>query len=389
MSNTLAVENDVRLQSVLRILTAEGAVSQRMRHSVQSALSVIPPSEDVIEAYRCSVLSGTSGTDGVALLTSERLSVFERRGFRSPDQKLLLSMAKPFSIETGPGATRLTLTPVGGRSTTLDLFGAERADLLRDGLLALRSAREDGWWSEPSLAWPGWLGAVTTWGYLGGDPRFHHPALDLRLHVGPSGFTLSDLDGSTAHLAPWSAVTNLRVVSHEEGVELAAARTLLVSQGFAAAWRSAQWVAFLVLGYRSGEQVFLGTTGLSEAELRNRLYPVAAAMPSGDAPPPAPVEPEVEEPEVEEPEAVEPDVLDVPAWVGPQESPVVAEAEPPVAAEAEAPVVETPVVEAESAGAPAPAYSLVEQLERLGVLYREGVLDGDEFVRAKALLLHG
>jgi hypothetical protein len=389
MSNTLALENDVRLQSVLRILTAEGPVSQRMRHSVQSALSVIPTSEEVIAAYRGSVLSGTSGSDGVALLTAERLSVYERRGFRSPDQKLLLSMAKPFTIEPGPGATRLTLTAVGGRSTTLELFEAERADLLRDELLALRSAREDGWWSEASLAWPGWLGAVPTWGYLGGDPRFHHPALDLRLHVGPSGFTLGDLDGSTAHLAPWSAVDSLRVVSHEEGVELAAARTLLVSQGFAAAWRSAEWAAFLVLGYRSGEQVFLGTTGLTEADLRHRLYPVAAAMPSGDARPPAPVEPEAVEPEVEEPEAVEPEVLEVPAWVRPQESPVVAEAEPPVAAQAEAPVVEAPVVEAESAGAPAPAYSLVEQLERLGVLYREGVLDGDEFVRAKALLLHG
>jgi hypothetical protein len=347
MSDTLALDNDARLQSALHILAAEGAVSQRMRHSAQSALSVVPPSEDVIGAYRCSVLSGTSGSDGVALLTSERLSVFERRGFRSPDQRLLLPMAKAFSIEPGPGATRLTLAPAGGRSTTLELFEAERADLLRDELLALRSAREDGWWSESSLAWPGWLGTDPTWSYLGGDPRFHLPALELRLHVGPSGFTLGDTDGSTAHLAPWSVVSTLRVVSHEEGVEQAAGRTLLVSQGFAAAWRSAEWSAFLVLGYRSGEQVFLGTTGLTEAELRNRLYPVAAAMPSGDAPPPAPVEPEA------------------------VEAPAVAEtAEPPVAEAKE------------------PAYSLVEQLERLGALYREGVLDGDEFVRAKALLLH-
>jgi hypothetical protein len=360
MSNSLALENDARLQSVLAILAVEGAVSQRMRHSAQSALSVIPPSEDIIGAYRCSVLSGTGGPDGVALLTAERLSVFERRGFRSPDQKLLLPMAKPFSIEPGPGATRLTLAPAGGPPTTLDLFEAERADLLRDELLALRSARENGWWSVPSLAWPGWLGTGPTWSYLGGDPRFQHPALELRLHVGPSGLTLGDSDGSTAHLAPWSAVSTLHVASHEEGVELAAGRTLLVSQGFAAAWRSAEWSAFLVLGYRSGEQVFLGTSELTEAELRNRLYPVAAAMPSGDAPPPAPVEPEA------------------------VDEPAVAEVE-------ERAVAEVPVAEAEPAAAETPvkAYSLVEQLERLGELYREGVLDGDEFVRAKALLLHG
>ncbi|MGH8972194.1 MAG: hypothetical protein ACRD0C_03220 [Acidimicrobiia bacterium] len=369
------------LESVLRILAAEGQVSQRMRRSAELALGVVPPSEEIVDAYRCGILTAGAGQDGVAVLTPQRLSVFERRGFRSPDQKLHLLVTRPFSIEAGPGATRLTLAAAGGRPTTLDLFEANRAEALRDELAALRSAREDGWWADTSVPWPGWLGAGPTWSYLGGDPRFPQPALDLRLQVGPLGFTLGDSDGSTAHLAPWSAVSYLHVIDPTQGFERAAGRGFLVSGGFAAAWRSAEWSAFLVVGYVTGEQVFLGTTGLTEAELRNRLYPVAAAMPADGGRPEAPVGAEAVE---DEP-------------VAEAEEPVVAEAEEPPVAGAEQPVAaEQPVVVFDQASdpdlapapeSPAPAYSLVEQLERLGALYRDGVLDGDEFVRAKAALL--
>ncbi|MGH9034588.1 MAG: hypothetical protein ACRD0O_02405 [Acidimicrobiia bacterium] len=363
------------LEAVLRILAAEGLVSQRMRRSAELALGVVPPSEEIVNAYRCGVLTAGAGQDGVAVLTSQRLSVFERRGFRSPDQKLHLLVSKPFSIESGPGATRVTLAAAGGRPTTLDLFEANRAEALRDELATLRSAREAGWWADASVAWPGWLGAEPTWSYLGGDSRFPRPALDLRLQVGPLGFTLGDSDGSTAHLSPWSAVSHLRVIDPAQGFERAAGRGFLVTGEFAAAWRAAEWSAFLVVGYVTGEEVFLGTTGLTEAELRNRLYPVAVAMPSDGNRPPAPVEPEAGE-----------------------EAPA-ADAEAPVAEGTQpAALAEQPVVVFDQAAdpdpapapeTPAPAYSLVEQLERLGALYRDGVLNGDEFVRAKAAVLGG
>ena len=367
-----------RLESVLHILAPGGSVSQKMRASAESALSAIPPGEDVVEAFRCSVLSGTSGPDGVALLTAERLSVFERRGLRSPDQKLVVPMAKPFSVEHGPGATQVTLAPAGGRRVTLELFDADRAESFRDELGALSSARQEGWWSQSSVAWPGWLGAAPTWSYLGGDSRLPRPALNLRLHVGPTGFKFGDADGSTAHLAPWSAVSQLPVLGPEQGLQRAAARTILTAEGFAAAWRSAEWSAFIVLTCSNGEQLFLGTTGLTEAEVRNRLFRVAEAMPSGPrpdaaaSPDPAPA-PAVAAPAVETP-AVETPVV-APAVA----APIVAPAEPePVAA----------VAPDRPATGPEPgAYDLAEQLERLAGLHRQGILDDTEFARAKAAVL--
>ena len=334
-----------RLESVLRSLASGGPVSQRMRASAESALSAVPPGEDVVESYRCGVLSGTSGPDGVAVLTAERLSVFERRGLRSPDQKLVLLMAKPFSVEHGPAATQVTLAPAGGRRVILELFEADEAESFRDELGALSSARREGWWSDSSVAWPGWLGAAPTWSYLGGDPRLPRPALDLRLHIGPTGFKFGDADGSTAHLAPWSAVSQLHVLGLEEGLRRAAARTVLTAEGFAAAWRSADWSAFIVLTCFTGEQLFLGTTGLTEAELRNRLFRVADAMPSDRGPD------------------------------GSDDRP------------APAPVVGAPAVAQPEPGPVTGGYSLTEQLERLADLHRQGVLDDGEFARAKAAVL--
>lgn len=355
--------SDTRFEEVLSLLSTEGVVNQKTRHSLQQALAAIPAGEEIIDAYRCSILSGTAGLDGVAVLTSERLSAFERRGFRSPDQKLHITLARPFSIEPGPGATRVTLAAAGARPTTLELFEVNRAEALRDELAALRSAREEGWWSQATVPWPGWLGQAPAWSYLGGDPRLPHPALDLRLQVGPAGFTLSDSDGSLAPLAPWSAVSQLLVIGSEQGFERAAAQGLLAADGFAAAWRSAEWTAFIVLGYFTGEQVFLGTTGQTETDLRNRLFRVAQAMPAGKRPVSPPVqgeEPPQPEPAADAPAAANPSDVGTSAATTPTEP----QPEPP-------------------------AYSLAEQLERLGVLHRQGLLDDDEFARAKAAVLGG
>ncbi len=372
--------SDTRFDEVLRILSTEGVVSQKTRHALQQVLAAIPPGEQVIDAYRCSILSGTAGLDGVAVLTSERLSAFERRGFRSPDQKLQITLAKPFSVEPGPGATRVTLAAAGARPTTLELFEADRAEALRDELAALRSAREEGWWSQASVPWPGWLGQAPAWSYLGGDPHLPHPALDLRVQVGPAGFTLGDSDGSLAPLAPWSVVSQLLVIGPEQAFERAATRGLLVADGFAGAWRSADWTAFIVLGYFTGEEVFLGTAGLTEADLRNRLVRVAQAMPAGNRQGPPPVA--LEEPALPEPAA------DTSAAVTP--SPAPTPSPTPSAA-----VIPSAAVTPPAAATPsepqseAPAYSLAEQLERLGALHRQGLLDEDEFARAKAALLRG
>lgn len=92
----------------------------------------------------------------------------------------------------------------------------------------------------------------------------------------------------------------------------------------------------LVLGYATGEEVFLGSTSCTEAELRTRLFPVAAAMP------PAPG--------------------DRPAG----------EVAPPAAPT--------------DAGEASPS-DLATQLERLAVLRQQGLLDDGEFVRAKQALL--
>ena len=341
-----------RLDAVLYMLTAAGQVTHKMRNSAQTALSAVPHAETVIDAYRCGILTGATEREGVAVLTAERLSVFERRGLRSPDQRFQLSLTTPFSIEAGPGVTQVTLAVAGARPATLDLLDATQAKALRDELAALRSARQEGWWSQASVVWPGWLGSIPSWSYLGGDPRMPGPALGLRLLVGPAGFTLGDADGSTAPLASWPAVSYLHVTGPEKVLERAAALGLLASDVFGAAWRSAEWSAFIVLGYATGDQVFLGTTGLTEADLRARLFRVAEAMPSAQ-----PLHQEDAGPGL--------------PYAG---------TEPHGTADHEA-------TGGSGAGNGAAPFDLAAQLERLAALHGQGVLDDAEFVRAKAALL--
>ncbi|MGH9037901.1 MAG: hypothetical protein ACRD0O_19250 [Acidimicrobiia bacterium] len=354
------------LDAVLRILTAAGRVTQKMRHSAQAALSAVPRTETIVDAYGCGLLNGASEREGVAVLTTERLSVFERRGFRSPDQRFQLSLAAPFSVEAGPGATHVTLIPAGARPTTLDLLDVSRAAALRDELAALRSAREEGWWSQASVVWPGWLGAIPSWSYLGGDPRLPGPAHGLKVQVGRSGLTIGDVDGSITPLAPWPAVSHLHVIGPEKGFQRAAALGLLASESFGAAWRSAEWSAFIVVGYATGNQVFLGTTSLSEADLRARLFRVAQAMPSAHPP--------------------------LPEGSGPAPADAGAEAQgtdhDATAVDASGPDAAGPGDGTSVADRAAP-FDLAAQLERLAVLHRQGVLDDAEFVRAKAALLGG
>jgi hypothetical protein len=342
-----------RLDAVLRLLTEGGRVSGNMRQSAQGALANVPPEETIIDAYRCGIVSGVTKGEGVAVLTATRLAIFERRGLRSVDQRFQLSLAKPFSVEPGPRPTHLVLAAAGGRPVTVDFLDVARVESFREQLEMQRGAREEGWWSQAAIAWPGWLGSDPSWGYLGGDRNIPAPALKLRVNVGPAGIILGDIDGTTAPLAPWSVVSTLHVVSPEEGCQRAVGRGLLVSEPFAAAWRSEEWSAFLVLNYASGDQAFLGTTGYTESDLRGLLFRVAAAMPSTSL--------ADEAPHSAKPAAV-------------------------TLAANETPGVEPPAASTSAANAP---YDLTTQLERLGALHREGILDDAEFSKAKATLLGG
>lgn len=334
-----------RLDGVLRILTASGRVTPKMKQSAEAALAAVPAEESVIDAFRCGIMEGATEGEGVAVLTSERLSVFDRRGFRSVDQRFQLCLASPFSVEPGPGGTCLTLAAAGARPKTIDVLAVGRAEGLRTQLEVLRVSLEKGWWSEPSVAWPGWLGTGLTWGYLGGDPQLPATAVGLRLQLARAGVTLGDGDGSIVHVAPWSAVVFLHVVGTEEGLQRAATRGLL--ERFTPAWRSDDWTAFLVVGYATGEHVFFGSTGFTVAELRSRLFHLAEAMPFDH----------------QDDEAASP----APPQSGPDPAP-----------DEEGPQT------GERAGPPS---DLAAQLERLAVLHGQGVLDDSEFARAKAALL--
>lgn len=337
-----------RLDGVLRILTASGRVTPKMKHSAEAALSTVPAEESVIDAFRCAILEGATDGEGVAVLTSERLSAFDRRGFRSVDQRFHLCLTSPFSVEAGPGGTCLTLAAAGSRPKTVDVLDAGRAEALRTQLEVLRASLEEGWWSQPSVAWPGWLGTGLAWGYLGGDPQLPASVVGLRLQLARPGITLGDGEGSIVHVSPWSAVAFLHVVGAEEGLERAA--TLGLLERFAPAWRSVDWTAFLVVGYAAGEHVFFGTTGFNETELRARLFRVAEAMP-------------FEQPSDE---------------AAPQLA-----AAPPATADPDS-GEERPPHGTDPGGSPP---NLASQLERLAALHRQGVLDDSEFVRAKAALL--
>ncbi|HLF41257.1 MAG TPA: SHOCT domain-containing protein [Acidimicrobiia bacterium] len=367
-----------RLAGVLRLVGIESRVPDKVRQSAQTALSAIPADEPVIDAWRCGILVGATKNEGVAVLTGDRLSVFDRRGIRSIDQGFHLALATQFSIVPGPSGSQVTIAATGARPVTIDLVDIAKAEAFRHQIMVQKSAREEGWWSQASIAWPGWLGAEPTWSYLGGARSMPGPAEELRVQVGPAGVILADVEGTTAPLTSWSAVSFLHVLPPDEGLERAASRGLLVSEAFGPVWRASEWMAFLLVGYASGEQVFLGTSSLTESDLRARLFRVADAMPA----PPGPEDAET----AAGAGASEPAAATAPAPPPEPEPAVTPVAETPAAPE---PVAETPPAQPPAAPDAAAPYDLATQLERLGALRREGILDEDEFTKAKAALLGG
>jgi hypothetical protein len=357
------------LDQVLRILAGGGKVSAKVRHAAQAALSNVPADEPIVAAYRCGITTGTTENEGVAVATPKRVSVFDRRGFRSIDQQFHLALTTPFSVAAGPSATIVSITAAGARPVSINLLDVASADAFRDHLKAQRSAQEQGWWSQAPVTWPGWLGSTPSWSYLGGDPGLPGHAEELQMEVSPAGITLADLEGSTAHLTAWSRVTFLHVLGAEQGLQRAAATGLLSSEAFGAAWRSSEWSAFLVVGYSTGEHVYLGTTTLTEARLRALLFPVAAAMPSGEragGPVPTPASDQA-------PVEVEVEVTAAPAE-----------------ATADVPAVDDgKALHSAPRSHDASPVDLVTQLERIAALHRQGVLDEGEFAQAKAALLRG
>lgn len=342
-----AEEAGAPLESVLRILAASGKVTAKMRQSAQRAAGAVRPGERVIGAYRCGVSVGTSEQEGVAVVTAERLSVFDRRGWVSVDQGFQHRWSTPFTVE-GAGPTLVTLTPTGASSIGLDLLDPQRAEEFRQQLEALRPTGEageesaQGWWTQVQ-AWPGRLGPLATWSYLGGDSRLPEPEAGLGLQVGPGGVTLAEAE-KTLLLAAWQDVRFIHVVGLETAFQRAAARGLTGSPAFAGPWSAVQDAVFIVIGY-AGEEAFFATTDVAAPELRARLIPLAAAMPASAAD-------------------------DQPA--------------PPP----------TPAVPVAPAAAPAPAADpvasgtadLAGQLERLAALHERGLLDDAEFAAAKAAL---
>jgi hypothetical protein len=349
-----AEEAGAPLESVLRILAASGKLTAKMRQSAQRAAGVIRPGERVIGAYRCGISVGTSEREGVAVVTSERLSVFDRRGWVSVDQGFQHRWSTPFTIDEGAGPTLVTITPTGATPISLDLIDPQHAEEFCRQLEALRPAviegeeGEQGWWTQVQT-WPGPLGSLASWSYLGGDSRLPEPEVGLGLQIGPGGVTLAEAE-KTLLLAAWQDVQFIHVVGLETAFQRAAARGLTGSPAFAGSWNALQNPAFVVIGDAAGEQAFFATTDVATTELRARLIPLAAAMPPAADDRPTP-----------------PSIPTAPS------APV------PPAATAVAP---TPAATPDSSG----TADLATQLERLAALHERGMLDDAEFARAKAAL---
>ena len=349
-----AEEAAAPLERVLRILAASGKVTAKMRQSAQRAAGAIRSGERVIGAYRCGINVGTSEREGVAVVTPERLSVFDRRGWVSVDQGFQHRWSTPFTIDEGAGPMIVTIAPTGTTPISLDLIDPQRAEEFCRQIEACRPAvkegdeGEQGWWTQVQ-GWPGPLGSRASWSYLGGDSRLPEPEVGLGLQIEPGGVTLAEAN-KTLLLASWQDVQFIHVVGLETAFQRAAARGLTGSPAFAESWSALQDPAVVVIGYSGDDEAFFATTDVAITELRARLIPLAATMPTSAA--------------------------DLPT---PSPTPVAPAAPVPAAAPSVAP---TPPATPD----PSRTADLATQLERIAALHERGMLDDAEFGRAKAAL---